>query len=742
MKKTLSLILSLVMLLSVTAGINFSAFALSESGSCGENVSYQFIQSEGRVIIKGTGAMADYNYGSGGVESPFAGNNAIHVVEVQNGVTEIGEGAFMGCPNLEKLNFSYATSLDTINDSAFKNCTALKKIVWPSTNNVQYLSWRVFAGCTSLKEFRVPKKVKWLNNYLFAGCTSLKCVTLPASLENIYGNAFYGCSALTDVCITGKSDEWAAVNIHNDDGSNTALVNATKHFRSYGGMLGDNVIYCSETDDNGNIITTVSGTGATYDYSEIDNPSPLYNESMKTLVVDEGVTSLGTYVFRRCYRLNTVTLPSTLTSIRSCAFYDAAIAGGVYYNGTKANLTAITYNSDGYNSPLLNAPLYGGKCGDSLYFRFNPSTKTMTISGEGAMTDFATQAAVPWYGYMNQIQNLVIEPGVTTIGSNAFLAAPITELTTPATITKIGEDAFSYCDSLKSITINGYFCEIDEMAFREIDAVLESITLNGVKTVGESAFYETDSKELNLVYVERIDNSAFELNETVEEVTIPYSCNYVGYAAFSSCDNLKKVTFENPNTEIAYGAFGSCNPAICGIKGSTAEAYAEKNGMAYEKYVCKNHTPSEPVKEKEIPATYTAAGSYESVIYCSVCGEEVSREAVTVPQLEKKANTLKVKGKKPALKYSKLKKKSQTIARKKAMTVSKAKGTVTYKLSSAKKGKKSVKKYLKVNKKTGKITVKKGLKKGTYRVKIKVKAAGTTAYKAMTKTVTVTIKVK
>lgn len=734
MKKTLSILLSLVMLLSVTAGINFSAFALSENGSCGENVSYQFIQSEGRVIIKGTGAMADYNYGSGGVESPFAGNNAIRVVEVQNGVTKIGEGAFMGCPNLEKLNFSYATSLDTIKDSAFKNCTALKKIVWPSTNNVQYLNWRVFTGCTSLKEFRVPKNVKWLNNYLFEGCTSLKCVTLPASLENIYGNAFYGCSALTDVCITGKSDEWAAVNIYNDDGSNTALVNATKHFRSYGGMLGDNVIYCSETDDSGNIITTVSGTGATYNYAEVDNLSPLYSETMKTLVVDEGVTSLGTYVFRRCYRLNTVTLPSTLTSIGSCAFYDAAISGGVYYNGTKANLTAITYNSNGYNSPLLNAPLYGGKCGSNVNYYFNPSTKTMTISGEGAMTDFATQAAVPWYGYMNQIQNLVIEPGVTTIGSNAFLAAPITELTTPASITKIGEDAFSYCNSLKSITINGYFCEIDEMAFREIDSVLDSITLNGVKTVGESAFYETDSKELNLVYVEKIDNSAFELNETVEEVTIPYSCTYVGYAAFNSCDKLKKVIFENPNTEIAYGAFGGCNPVICGIKGSTAEAYAEKNGMEYEKYVCKNHTPSEPVKEKEIPATYTAAGSYESVIYCSVCGEEVSRTPITVPQLEKNENTLYAKGKTVKVKKATVKKKSVKIKRAKAITVKNAVGALSFKKA---KGNKKI-----TVAKNGKITVKKGLKKGTYKVKIKVKAAGNASYKAATKTVTVKIKVK
>ena len=76
-----------------------------------------------------------------------------------------------------------------------------------------------------------------------------------------------------------------------------------------------------------------------------------------------------------------------------------------------------------------------------------------------------------------------------------------------------------------------------------------------------------------------------------------------------------------------------------------------------------------------------------------------------------------------------------------AMAVSNAQGKVTYKLSSAKKGKKSKKKYFTVAK-SGKITVKKKLKKGTYKVKIMVTAAGSSTYKAAVKTVTVSIKVK
>ena len=91
-----------------------------------------------------------------------------------------------------------------------------------------------------------------------------------------------------------------------------------------------------------------------------------------------------------------------------------------------------------------------------------------------------------------------------------------------------------------------------------------------------------------------------------------------------------------------------------------------------------------------------------------------------------------VSKKNKSVKASVVTKKSKTV---KAITVKKAKGTVTYK-------KLSGSKYLKVNTKTDKITVKKGTPKGTYLVRAKVKAAGTSAYKAAAKTVTVKVKVK
>jgi len=105
--------------------------------------------------------------------------------------------------------------------------------------------------------------------------------------------------------------------------------------------------------------------------------------------------------------------------------------------------------------------------------------------------------------------------------------------------------------------------------------------------------------------------------------------------------------------------------------------------------------------------------------------------------ISKAANPLTIKPKTATVKYSKLKKKAQTLAVAKVITFAKkGQGTMTYTKASGNK-------KITINKRTGKVTVKKGLKKGTYKVKVKVKAAGNANYKASAwKTVTFKIKVK
>ena len=129
-------------------------------------------------------------------------------------------------------------------------------------------------------------------------------------------------------------------------------------------------------------------------------------------------------------------------------------------------------------------------------------------------------------------------------------------------------------------------------------------------------------------------------------------------------------------------------------------------------------------------ATPTATGI--KTYTCKVCK---AKKTEKIAKCAKYKNTLSVKGKKVTVKYSKLKKSYQILSRNSVLSVTKAKGTLSY-------SKVSGNKNIGISKSTGMIRVKKGLKKGTYKIVVKATAAGNASYKSATKKATITIVVK
>ena len=151
------------------------------------------------------------------------------------------------------------------------------------------------------------------------------------------------------------------------------------------------------------------------------------------------------------------------------------------------------------------------------------------------------------------------------------------------------------------------------------------------------------------------------------------------------------------------------------------------------------HTEGEKFTvESTISAACTLFGNASMLMPAHYCESYVAwirakaRKIPFVPADERKAQSLKVTAVKGTAKTSALKKKKKVLT---LIKVKNSKGTVRYK-------KKSGSGKLAVNKKTGKITVKKKTKKGTYKIRVTVTASGNTAYKAASRTVTVTVKVK
>ena len=114
-----------------------------------------------------------------------------------DGVTSIGQRAFMGCTSLKEVIIPEGVTV--IWDSAFYGCTGLASVIIPE--GVTSIGDWAFAKCTGLASVIIPEGVTVIGRWAFRGCTSLASVTIPASVTSIGQRAFMGCTSLASVTI-------------------------------------------------------------------------------------------------------------------------------------------------------------------------------------------------------------------------------------------------------------------------------------------------------------------------------------------------------------------------------------------------------------------------------------------------------------------------------------------------------------------------------------------------------------
>ena len=443
MKKIISLLLSLAMLLTITSGLNLTAYADVQTGKCGDNVTYSLDTSTGVLTISGTGDMADYpdyNY------SPFYQNTNIESVSIEDGVTSIGDYVFEGCKSLTNVTipnsvtsigyeaFNYCKSLTSITipnsvtsigSGAFSVCESLASVTIP--DSVTSIGSGAFEYCTSLTSITIPNSVTSIGYMAFDNCTSLKSVTIPGSVRSIAGNAFCQCSSLLSIEVSDNN----------------------KNYSSFDGVLFNK--------DKTELITYPAG-----------KPNDTYE-------IPNSVTSIGEWAFSECESLTSVTIPDSVTSIGSSAFYNTA-----YYS---------------YVSNWDNGVLYISNCLIDTNCNFDSTTDYIIKDGTRIIADSA-------FSVCESLASVTIPNSVTSIGKEAFYnCASLTsieisddnknyssvdgvlfnkdkselitypagkadsEYAIPNSVTSIGEWAFKYCESLTDITIPNSVTNIGDFAF-------------------------------------------------------------------------------------------------------------------------------------------------------------------------------------------------------------------------------------------------------------------------------------
>ena len=319
-----------------------------------------------------------------------------------------------------------------------------------------------------------------------------------------------------------------------------ALVASVSAIYAQSGTCGDNLTWTLSDS-----VLTISGTGTMEDYVySSDVPWHDYRSSILSVIISDGVTSIGNRAFRKCSSLTFVTIPNSVTSIGEWAFYDCS------------KLTSVTIPN------------------------------SVTSIGNGA------------FAYCSSLTSVTIPNSVTSIGDDAFYnCKSLTSVTIPNSVTSIGEYAFNYCSSLTSVTIPNSVTSIGDYAFWYCSS-LTSVTIgNSVTSIGDYAFnYCSSLTSINVAddnpnYCS-MDGVLFNKDKTTliqypggkqGAYIIPNSVTSVGDWAFSYCKSLTSVTIPKSVTSIGLTAF-ACDDALVAINVEQGNrAYSSVDGVLYNR---------------------------------------------------------------------------------------------------------------------------------------------------------------
>lgn len=213
-----------------------------------------------------------------------------------------------------------------------------------------------------------------------------------------------------------------------------------------------------------------------------------------------------------------------------------------------------------------------GACGDNLSWVLS-SEGILTISGTGHMWDFEYEES-PWYDYHDEIESVVIEDSVGSIGNYAFWGCEnITAVDIGESVTSIGARAFvacgmAYVDIPDSVTSIGV-CAFYACALLQYISIPESVIEIGDKAFGLCASLTgIYVDENNLAYSSDMQGVLYDKGKTVlyrfpearanTEYIVPDGVKAISASAFSGCENLTNVTIQDGATSIGREAFYMC----------------------------------------------------------------------------------------------------------------------------------------------------------------------------------------
>ena len=561
--------------------------------------------------------------------SVFQDCTSLTSVTIPDGVTFISGDFFRGCTSLKSVTLP--DSLRETGGCTFMYCTSLTSVRLPAT--LLSISWQMFKDCKSLTSLTIPRSVVNVKQDAFSGCTALKNVTYTGTTADWKALTIYsGNEALTraNVRCTGSTVltaptltlsvskkgqptlKWSAVSgaagyqiwCSYDSGDGTGpwyhwLTNLDKRTASF---TDDRELEKGRTYTYKVRAVTSSGAVGSFSKEVTFTYNPAASLAAPTVTAgldDQGYPTLTWPAVPDAARYEVYRAASEdgnfaqLAAVTSNSYTNSAVLtdGAAYYYKVRAldsdgeagpfsDVVSVTYTA----RPALVA---SGKCGDSASWKLD-ADGVLTITGVGPMADYSQHASdncAPWRTYANDIKKVVVQKGVTAIGSYAFASLErVTSVTIPEGVTSIGSSAFENCGlmaygGLGAVTLPEGLTTIGSSAFS--GSYMDSLTLpESLRTIGGAAFERSPLKTLTVPDgVTSIGTGAFSNSHLTSiqlpdgaqlgamlfyqcyeltDVTLPADLTVIGDSMFENCTKLTHVTIPSGVTRIEREAFTMC----------------------------------------------------------------------------------------------------------------------------------------------------------------------------------------
>lgn len=295
---------------------------------------------------------------------------------------------------------------------------------------------------------------------------------------------------------------------------------------------------------------TIRGQGATADYSGGDNPWYSYRSQIQQVVVEDGVTKLGKYLFYGCGNIEKVTLPNSVTAIGNGTFiYCNALTELTLPDGLESIGDGAFQSCSGLTEMIL--PDSVKRIGDNVFYYCTGLTKA-------SLPKQVDSIGIGVFYYCKNLESATLPENMTALGYRFFAdCEKLTDVTIPASVTEIGQQAFSYCKSLKYITLPDGLETISRSAFADCTGLTQLTLPDTVQTLGERAFY--DCYNLQTIKLSNnlteIPEEAFRADRNLTAITIPEGVTKIGNSAFYGCSKLSAITLPGSLQEIGDSAF-------------------------------------------------------------------------------------------------------------------------------------------------------------------------------------------